>query len=65
MAGELSEIVSEGEEPLEDEGDINETAKSPSAEDYADISEVSIYVLCLCDFARVVVQVGHIHMYMQ
>jgi hypothetical protein len=41
VAGELSELVSEGEGQLEDEGGGEESvAKAPTAQDFADIAEV-------------------------
>lgn len=40
VAGELSELVSEGEGQLEDEGGEETLTKAPTAEDFADIAEV-------------------------
>ena len=41
VAGELSELVSEGEGQLEDGGEETLT-KAPTAEDFADIAEVDL-----------------------
>lgn len=48
VAGELSELdlVCEGEDQLNDNGD-NEMAKSPTAEDFMDITEVCGYGVCV------------------
>ena len=52
VAGELNELVSEGEGQLEDEGDGEESLiKAPTALDFADIAEVCSphqYVLLWC-----------------
>ena len=45
VAGELSQLVSEGEGQLEDEGGEESVAKAPTAQDFADIAEVHS-VLC-------------------
>ena len=45
VAGELSQLVSEGEGQLEDEGGEESVAKAPTAQDFADIAEVRS-VLC-------------------
>ena len=45
VAGELSQLVSEGEGQLEDEGGEESVAKAPTAQDFADIAEVHS-ILC-------------------
>lgn len=46
VAGELSELVSEGDGQVEDEGGDESLAKAPTAQDFADIAEV-IPVICV------------------
>lgn len=42
VAGELSELVSEGEGKVDDEGEEESLTKAPTAQDFADIAEVPI-----------------------
>ena len=48
VAGELSEIVSEGEGQLEDVGGEETLTKAPTAEDFADIAEVVLPCIQVC-----------------